>query len=94
VVPTAYACSRCWKVKGSWTDLVIPKPFANVFLVAGEPIRVPPALGRDELQPYATLIQAEMDRLNDTAERLSEGWRRKDPVLAPTAQELPCRTNG
>ena len=85
VVPTAYSCSRCWKVKGSWTDLVIPKPFANVFLLAGDPIKVPPALGRDELQQYATVIQAEMDRLNERAECLSEGRELKEPSFAPIA---------
>jgi len=71
VVPTAYSCSRCWKIKGSWTDQVIPKPFAKVFLLAGDPINVPPSLGRDELQQYATLVQTEMDRLNAEAERLA-----------------------
>lgn len=71
VVPTAYSCSRCWSVGGGWTDLVIPKPFAKVFLLAGDPVRVPPGLGRDELQPYAALIQTEMDRLNAEANRLS-----------------------
>jgi lysophospholipid acyltransferase (LPLAT)-like uncharacterized protein len=71
VVPTAYSCSRCWTFKGSWTDLVIPKPFAKVFLLAGDPIKVPPGLDRDELQRYASLIQADMDRLNDEAERLA-----------------------
>jgi len=71
VVPTAFSCSRCWKIKGSWTDLVIPKPFAKVFLLAGDPIKVPPALERNELQRYATLLQADMDRLNDEAERLA-----------------------
>ena len=71
VVPTAYSCSRRWTFKGNWTDLVIPKPFAKVFLLAGDPIKVPPALGRDELQGYASLIQVEMDRLNDEAGRLA-----------------------
>lgn len=71
VVPTAYSCSRCWKAAGSWTELVIPKPFAKVFLLVGDPIQVPPDLKRDELQQYAAVIQAEMDRLNVEAERLS-----------------------
>jgi lysophospholipid acyltransferase (LPLAT)-like uncharacterized protein len=70
VVPTAYSCSRCWTIKGSWTELVIPKPFAKVFLLVGEPVKIPPALGRDELRQYAISIQVEMDRLNDEAERL------------------------
>ena len=73
VVPTAYCCVRCWRIKGTWTDLIIPKPFTRVYLLAAEPIKVPPDLGSDQLQQYVARIQAEMDRLNDTAQRLAEG---------------------
>lgn len=71
VIPTAYSCSRCWKIRGSWTDQIIPKPFARVLFLAGNPIKVPPDLRRNELQPYADSIQSEMDRLNVEAERLA-----------------------
>jgi lysophospholipid acyltransferase (LPLAT)-like uncharacterized protein len=73
VVPTAYSCSRCWRIRGSWTDLVIPKPFARVFLLGGRPVEVPAGLDRKGLQQYATLIQAEMDRLNEQAQLLAVG---------------------
>jgi len=75
VVPTAFSCVRCWKIRGSWTDLVIPKPFTKVFLLGGEPIRVPPDLESDQLRQYVDRIQAEMDRLNEAAELLSEATR-------------------
>jgi len=39
-----------------------------VFLLGGEPIKVPPHLGCDELQQYVDRIQEEMDRLNEAAE--------------------------
>ena len=93
VVPTAYSCVRCWRIAGTWTDLIIPRPFTHVYLLAGKPIRVPPDLSCDQLQQYVARIQAEMDRLNETAQRLSEGSESKEPFLAVTAQELPCRTN-
>jgi len=71
VVPTAYSCVRSWRIAGTWTDLVIPKPFARVYLLAGEPIKIPPDLRGDELQQYVARIQAEMDRLNERAECLA-----------------------
>ena len=71
VVPTAFSCVRSWRIRGSWTDLVIPKPFTKIFLLGGDPIRVPPNLGSDQLRPYVDRIQAEMDRLNQAAECLS-----------------------
>ncbi len=68
VAPTAYACSRCWRIPGKWTDLIIPKPFAKVSLVVGNPIKVPQDIDREELKQYAELIQAEMDRLHEEVE--------------------------
>lgn len=94
VVPTAYSCVRCWRIKGTWTDLIIPKPFARVYLLAGEPIRVPPDLGSDHLQPYVARIQAAMDRLNERAKCLSEGREPKEPFLEAIAQERPGRAHG
>lgn len=94
VVPTAYCCSRCWRFKGSWTDLVIPKPFASVFLLAGDPIKIPPALERDELQAYVAQVQAAMDRLNERAECLSEGREPEESPLDTTTREPPSRSNG
>jgi lysophospholipid acyltransferase (LPLAT)-like uncharacterized protein len=79
VVPTAYSCVRCWRIRGSWTDLVIPKPFTKVFLLGGKPIRVPPDLESGQLQPYVDQIQAEMDRLNEAAELLSDAARAGSP---------------
>lgn len=73
VVPTAYSCVRYWTIKGSWTDLIIPKPFTRVYLLAGPPIEVPAELDSEALKRYVDQIQREMDRLNDMAARLSQG---------------------
>ena len=65
IVPTAYHCDRCWRIAGSWTVLVIPRPFSRVLLVAGSPIHVPPRLTKESLAEYAARVQGEMDRLHD-----------------------------
>jgi lysophospholipid acyltransferase (LPLAT)-like uncharacterized protein len=67
IVPTAFACSRCWRIHGSWTDLVIPRPFSRVILLAGDPIHVPPALSPRQLSQYVLQLQSEMDRLDRVA---------------------------
>ena len=71
IVPTAYACIRSWRIKGSWTDLMMPKPFTKIFLVAGEPVEVPPNLSREEVARYTALVQDEMDRLSTEVERMA-----------------------
>jgi len=64
IVPTAYRCQRPWRIKGSWSDLLIPQPFSKVEFIAGKPIYVPADLNTDELGHYVELVQAEMDRLH------------------------------
>lgn len=75
VVATAFSASRSWKPMGSWTDLVIPKPFSKVYAVTSEPFYVPKNSTREEIAAVMDLIQAEMDRLNLIAEALGSGNR-------------------
>jgi len=70
IVPTAFSCTRSWKIKGSWTELTIPKPFAKVFLLVGEPIEVPPSIKGEQIEGFRVQTQEAMDRLNATAENL------------------------
>lgn len=70
IIPTAYLCKRCWKFQGSWTDMMIPKPFTRIVVVGGTPFKVPRKLKRDGLERYTGLLQAEMERLEQKAKRL------------------------
>jgi hypothetical protein len=79
IIPTAFSCSRAWVVQGSWTDLLIPKPFSDAYLLLGTPIHVPPDISRDELERYRLRIQGEMDRLDRQALDLAAG---RQPPLA------------
>ncbi len=71
IVPTAFSCESSWTIRGSWTNLVIPKPFSKVFLLAGDPVEVPVDVSRDKLTQYAARIQDQMDRLDAQAQRLA-----------------------
>ena len=68
IVPMAFRVSRCWRIAGRWTDLVIPQPFSKVTVFLGEPIRVPRKLGSEGLQEYTQLVQRRMDELYARAE--------------------------
>lgn len=76
----AYACRREWRIRGSWTDMAIPRPFTTIYLLTGAPLSVPPDLPRGELDRYVLLVQNEMDRLTAEAEALARGE-------TPVAQE-------
>ena len=70
IIPTAYGCIRSWKIRGRWTDLMMPKPFTKIFLLAGEPIKVPADLSREEVARYIALVQDEMNRLGVEVEEM------------------------
>jgi len=85
VLPTAYSCTRFWKIPGSWTELIIPKPFSTVFLLGAAPIKVPADLDNTQLREHAALIQAAMDRLDAKAQRLVNGAESGDEHDVPGA---------
>ncbi|MCB9952888.1 MAG: DUF374 domain-containing protein [Planctomycetaceae bacterium] len=73
IVPVAFAAKRAWKPKGKWTDLIIPLPFTTVWLLAPEPIYVPPGLSRDQLGPYWEQLQQAMESIYAKAEAYASG---------------------
>lgn len=86
IVPMAFRVSSCWRIKGRWTDMIIPKPFCRITMLLGEPIRIPKKLGREGLVEYTELVQQRMDAL----------YERTDPayVSKPDAQTEPARNDG
>jgi len=73
IIPTGYSASRSWSIRGSWTDLRVPQPLSIIYLLGGEPIRVPADLSRGGIEHYRQIVQREMDRLCELAERLARG---------------------
>ncbi len=73
VIATAFSCSNAWSLQGSWTDLIVPKPFSRVYAVTGEPIYVPKDATREMIEEVTQQIQAEMDRLDKIAVALANG---------------------
>ena len=67
VVPTAYACRRAWRIRGSWTDMLIPMPFTTIDAMGGRPLAIPADLSREQLEHYTARLQAEMERLDAKA---------------------------
>ena len=82
IVPTGFSTSRCWRIQGSWTDQVIPKPFSKVVLLVGKPISVPQGISRGDLPHYMELVQSEMHRLDVKAANLLEP---RSPCSSPSA---------
>jgi lysophospholipid acyltransferase (LPLAT)-like uncharacterized protein len=73
ILPGAYTATHAWYIKGSWTDMIVPKPFSTVYVAMGNPISIPPDLSRDQLDQYVEQVQREMDAHSDQIERLCRG---------------------
>ncbi len=71
IVPTAFSAARCWKIRGSWTNLSIPKPFTTVYAIGGSPIAVPDDGTPEQMANLEVEVQQAMDRLNEQANQLA-----------------------
>ena len=71
LVPIVCAASRAWTMN-TWDDFMIPLPFARVVLAVGEPIEVPRALSKDDIEATRQALQSAMDSLlNQAKQQLS-----------------------
>lgn len=58
IVPTAVACRRAWRPDGSWTDLVLPKPFSKIVFCGGAAVTVPPGVEKAELDHWCRYVES------------------------------------
>lgn len=79
IVPTGFAATKSWNIRGSWTNLSIPKPFSTLYLLTGEPIMVPSGASRETMAEIEAQVQVEMDRLTEAAEQLAHPNRAAAP---------------
>jgi hypothetical protein len=63
IIPSVYACHRGWRIRGNWTDMLMPWPFTTIYATGGLPFVVPPNLDREEMQQYVERLEREMERL-------------------------------
>ena len=73
IVPAVSHCENAWHVRGSWTGLVVPKPFSRCTYLLGKPLSIPADLSRDQIEFHTFRVQAEMDRLELKLGRIIRG---------------------
>ena len=85
IVPVACASNHTFLIRGSWTDMILPLPFGRTWMLYGDPIPVPPKIGREQLAEYAGLVQQAVEDLNEHAVELS--GVAMPPLAEPAAGE-------
>ncbi|HEY2252784.1 MAG TPA: lysophospholipid acyltransferase family protein, partial [Planctomycetaceae bacterium] len=73
IVPAVSYSENAWHVRGSWTGLVVPKPFSRCWYLLGEPLSIPANLSREQIEFHTLRVQAEMDRLEQKLARIVLG---------------------
>jgi lysophospholipid acyltransferase (LPLAT)-like uncharacterized protein len=84
LVVGAYVARTGWRPRGSWTDLLVPRPFTTVWLFTTAPLTIPPDLDREGLEHQLARVQAAMDDLQQRAEAcVAESTSTRRPTLSP-----------
>jgi lysophospholipid acyltransferase (LPLAT)-like uncharacterized protein len=73
IVPCGFGYRRAWRLN-TWDRFAAPLPFSPVVMVAGEPIRLGPDLGRDALERERIRVETAM--LEATG--LAEWWAARE----------------
>lgn len=69
IIPLAYAADRSWQLR-TWDKFLIPKPFANVLLLIGEPQEIKTGTKLADLQSKQEEMEEVMGALIVQAEKL------------------------
>lgn len=86
IVPVVFEGHSCWRPRGKWTDLVVPKPFSQAHMIAGTPLRIPTRLTKDDRTHWRGAVQQAMDDLSRTVDRLAAG-ENVDVCQRPVVQQ-------
>jgi lysophospholipid acyltransferase (LPLAT)-like uncharacterized protein len=68
LLPVGAGADRAWWF-GSWDRFLVPKPFARVRIVYGEPIHVPRDLGGEPMERWIERVEAAMAGVMERADR-------------------------
>ncbi len=67
LAPLGVGLRSCWRAK-SWDRFAVPKPYTRAKVVSGKVFEIPKKVRTEDLEHYAALAQAELDRVTSIAE--------------------------
>lgn len=68
--PIAWSADRCWVLKSTWDQTMLPKPFAKIKMMAGKELRFPPEMSGEQLEQARRDLEDELNRITDELDRL------------------------
>ena len=73
IIPVGVGYRKTWRVRKSWDQFAIPKPFSRTRLVFGERIVTAKDLDKQGLQDHLQLVSQRMDEVNQMADEWANG---------------------
>ena len=70
ILPIGCAADRAWYLEKRWDRFMIPKPFARIAIVVGEPVPVPRDIALDALEPVRQNVQQRVMSLMTESEKV------------------------
>ena len=67
ILPMSFSATRGKKFR-SWDRFLLPLPFSRVSLIFGEPLRVPPNAGEQEIAELAQILEARLTEIEKQAD--------------------------
>ena len=67
IIPFCNASDRAFHLR-TWDKMIIPKPFAKVRVMFGEPVSVPPGITDSDYEVYRKKVENELLRINKECE--------------------------
>lgn len=72
IIPVGVGVNHCWRLK-TWDQTPFPKPFSQVRVVFGSPLRLSTEVRRESLSASMVQLQTALDDVNDQAQAWAEG---------------------
>lgn len=68
IVPIGIGFQRPWRL-GSWDRFAVPRPWSLGLCVTADPIHIPPAADKNELEDYRQRVEQALQHVTELAER-------------------------
>lgn len=71
VLPVAAAADRSWTLNGRWDRMEVPRPFARLSLVCGEPVHLPAGLAGEEIAEWCAHLRESLEAVERRARAMA-----------------------
>jgi hypothetical protein len=89
LLPVAASTSDAWICKRCWDRNVMPRPNAEIRILIGEPIEVPPGLDAAALEAKRALLEQRLLAMHSELDART-GFSDSQPLRAPVTEAAPA----